>query len=235
MQFESPLSEATFLRRYKRFLADFRLDDGTLLTAHCPNPGSMKSCLAPGSRAWLTKSNNPQRKLAYTWQLAEVSKSLIFVNPSLANDVVVDAIRAGRIRELGRYERLQREVRLHTGSRIDIVLHGQQTTYVEVKNVTLELERGRCAFPDSVTARGARHLRELLRLAQEGHRCVLFYCVGRQTALSVEPADAIDPMYGRALREAVRGGVRVIAYRCRFGRQGVDLEHEVEVRLPKLQ
>lgn len=224
--------EARFLRRYKRFFADFELSDGSQLTAHCPNPGSMKSCLLSGARCWLTKSNNPKRKLAYTWQVTEIEGSRVFVNPSLANEVVVSAIRSGVITGLNEYEAIEREVRAGS-SRIDVVLKGPTgVCFLEVKNVTLELESGRCAFPDSVSARGSKHLRELLRLTTLGHRCILFYCVGRQGARSVEPADAIDPAYGQALRQAVAGGVEVMAYGCRFSDQSIELEKRLAVHLP---
>lgn len=233
MRFEAPMIEARFLQRYKRFFADFELADGSRVTAHCANPGSMKSCLTPGARSWLTKSNNPKRKLAYTWQVTEVDGRRVFVNPSLANEVVVRAINAGSVDGLGDYEVLEREVRVGN-SRFDIVLRGPlgQVCFIEVKNVTLELHTGRCAFPDSVTVRGTKHLRELLRLAQEGHRCILFYCVARQGALSVEPADAIDPTYGQVLRQAMAGGVEVMAYGCCFSSQSVELDRPLVVRVP---
>lgn len=206
LRFPSPIIEARFIRRYKRFFADFELSDGTVVVAHCANPGSMKTCLVPGAVCWLTTSDNPKRKLRYTWQVAEVDGERVFVNPGLANDVVVAGIREGVVTELSDYSLVERECRTSEGTRIDLVLRGPvPTCFVEIKNVTLAVGPGASAFPDSVTVRGTRHLRELMRLKNDGHRALLFFCVSRERALSVEPADQIDPVW----RDATHGcGVR---------------------------
>lgn len=221
------------LRRYKRFLADVELLSGAQLTVHCANPGSMKSCLQEGGRVWLTRSDSPTRKLTHTWQVAELDGELVFVNPALANAIVGEGIRAGHIRELAGYDLLRSEVPVSAKSRIDFVLHGAHRCYVEVKNVTLNLGNGRSAFPDAVTTRGTRHLQELEALARAGHRAVLFFCVSRSWAASVEPAREIDPVYGRALDQAVAAGVEVVAYRCAIAvqepDQGVRLAESVRV------
>jgi sugar fermentation stimulation protein A len=232
MQFPSPITDATFVRRYKRFFADFELADGSLVTAHCANPGSMKTCLVAGAPAWLSRSENPRRKLPYTWEVVECEGVRVFVNPSRANDVVMSGIRSGIVTELCDYSVVEREVAVSQRSRIDFVLRGPaRTCYVEVKNVTMGLEPGRAGFPDSVTARGTKHLRELATLALQSKRAVLFFCVSREDAREVSPADAIDPVYGRALRQAVAAGVQVLAYRCGITRAGVVLQERIPVVL----
>lgn len=233
LRFPSPIIEAKFLRRYKRFFADFELSDGAVVTAHCANPGSMRTCLVEGAVCWLTASDDPKRKLRFTWQVAEIDGERVFVNPALANDVVVAGIRRGAVPELSDYSLVEREVRVGQGSRIDLVLSGPATKcYVEVKNATMAAGARAAAFPDSVTLRGTKHLRDLMRLKAEGHRALLFFCVSRDQALSVEPADQIDPVYGTTLRQAVAAGVEVLAYCCGITEQGVSLARRVSLRLP---
>jgi sugar fermentation stimulation protein A len=235
LRFPSPIIEARFVRRYKRFFADFELADGSIVTAHCANPGSMKTLLVTGAVSWLTTNDNPKRKLRYTWQVVEVDGERVFVNPALANDVVVAAIREGTVPELSDYSLVEREVRISEESRIDLVLSGPAATcYVEVKNATMAARASVASFPDSVTVRGAKHLRELLRLAGEGKRALLFFCVSRERALTVEPADEIDPKYGSLLRQAVGAGVEVLAYGCAITPEGVRLARRVSLRLPQL-
>lgn len=235
MKFPSPITEATFVRRYKRFFADFQLPDGSVVTAHCANPGSMNTCLVPGAKSWLSRSVNPRRKLAYTWEVVECGGTRVFVNPVRANDVVLAGIRSGVVAELCDYSVVRREVAISERTRIDFVLSGPaRTCYVEVKNVTMALEPGQAAFPDSVTVRGTRHLRELQALVEQGQRAILFFCVAREDAREVRPADGVDPVYGRALREAVARGVEVLAYRCGITATGVELVQQLPVVLPSL-
>lgn len=202
----------TLLKRHKRFLAEVRLDSGEEVTAHCANPGSMKSLLEPAPRVWLSRAR-PERKLAYTWEVAEVPEGRVYVNPVGANRVVLEALTAGVIPELAGYDVIQPEVKYGTGSRVDFLLSGREgRAFVEVKNVTLGLGGGRSAFPDSITERGAKHLRELMAVKQSGDRAVLLFCVSRTDATSVEAAKDIDPKYAAILREAEAAGVEVLAY-----------------------
>lgn len=232
MRFASPIVEAKFLRRYQRFFADFELQDGTVVTAHCANPGSMKTCLVTGAMSWLTTTDNPKRKLRYTWQVVEIEGERVFVNPAMANDVVVAAIREGGLMEFSDYSLVEREVRVSENTRIDLVLKGPAPTcFVEVKCATMAAGIGVAAFPDSVTIRGTRHLRELMQLKASGLRAMLFFCVSRERATIVEPADDIDPVYGAALREAVAAGVEVLAYACEISGEGVRLARRVSLRL----
>ena len=234
MIFEEPLVPCTLLARRKRFLADVRLADGTELTAHCPNSGSMRGCLEPGARAWISDSKNPARKLRYTLELLEAYGALLCVNTQRPNALAEEAIRAGLIPELAGYPTLQREVRYGAeSSRIDLLLSGPQgRCFVEVKNVTMGTPDGLCRFPDAVTTRGAKHLRELSAQVAAGDRGVLLFCVSRDDATVVEPADDIDPAYGQALRAAVAAGVEVLAWRLAIQPEAVRLEGPVAFRLP---
>lgn len=232
MRFPTPLLPGVLVERYKRFLADVRLEDGGLVTAHCANPGSMKTCLEVGGRVWLSRSPNPRRRLPYTWEIAEVGGAHVFVNPLSANRVVEEGLKTGVVAELGEFSVLRREVATGSKNRIDFVLEAAPgLCFVEVKNVTLTLGGGRAAFPDSVTERGTRHLGELMRLRRQGHRAVLLFCVSRSDATSVQAARAIDPNYARALDRAAQSGVELLAYKCSITRRGVWLRRKLPVLL----
>lgn len=235
MEFPAPLIEGRLIKRYKRFLADVTLDDGRVVTAHCPNTGSMLGCKAPDSRVWLTHSEDPKRKLKYTWELVEVApETLALINTSRPNHQVRAAIEAGRIDALAGYSKLRSEVRYGSEkSRIDLHLSGhadQPDAWVEVKNVTLG-EGGRGYFPDAVTTRGQKHLRELMAQAAAGDRAVLFFCVNHTGVESVAPADHIDPEYGRLLREAAQNGVEILAWRANLSPTSLALETPLPVVL----
>ena len=231
MRFPSELRRGVLLGRTKRFFAEIRLDGGEVVLAHCANPGSMKTCLDLGAQVWVSRSSNPKRKLRYTWELIEIQGCKVFVNPARANDIVVEAVKQNQIPELSGYSVLRREVPYGDASRIDFLLSGPGRCWVEVKNVTLDLGDGRSAFPDSVTKRGTRHLGELSKCVTQGDRAVLFYCVSREDARCVEPADDIDPAYGQALRNAARAGVVVLAYRVAIAADGIQLSQALPVIL----
>ena len=232
VRFKEALLPGVLVARYKRFFADVRLADGSLVTTHCANPGSMKSCLELGGRVWISRAENPKRKLKYTWELAEVAGERVFVNPLRANDVCREAIKRGRVQELQGYSILRREVPYGQRSRIDFLLSGGASDcYVEVKNMTLSLGGGRAAFPDSITERGKRHLEEMLSVVHQGKRAVLLFCVARTGVRSAEPADEIDVAYADTLRRVVREGVEVIAYRCAIDEQQVILDVPLPVLL----
>ena len=237
MQFSQPLRQGTLVKRYKRFFADVALADGSVVTAHCPNPGSMLSVSAPGSRVWLSETANPARALKYTWELVAVGDTLVGINTGLPNRLAVEAVQAGAISALAGYGRLQREVRYGTGSRIDLLLaDGQRPTcFVEIKNVTLR--RGTNAsqpveFPDSVTERGLKHLHELIAVVKAGQRAVMLFVVQRSDAPSFRVAADIDPRYAQALQQAVVAGVEVLCYSCDVSLTGVRVTAPVAVELP---
>lgn len=208
------LYRGVLIKRYKRFLADVQLEDGRTVTAHCPNSGSMKGCALPGSPVWLSLSDNKKRKLAYTWELVEADGCLAGINTALPNLLVREAIENGTISQLTDYETIRPEVPYGEHSRIDLLLDGPAgRCFVEVKNVTMA-EGDRALFPDAVTLRGQKHLRELMRVVSQGGRGVIFFTVLRGDARSMSPADLIDPEYGRLLRESCRHGVEALAYQA---------------------
>lgn len=241
------LTEGRLLRRYQRFLADVELADGSVVTAHCPNTGSMQGCKDPGSRVWLSPSDNPQRKLAWTWELVEVSNeaaaghALVGLHTGRSNGLVRELIEAGGVPELAAYSRLRAEVPyggegLKGGkrSRIDLLLEGEgrPPCYVEVKNVTAAVAGGVGFFPDAVTERGTKHLQEMMAEVAKGNRAVLFFCVQRDDVGEVRPADHIDPVYGATLRQAMAAGVEVLAYGATLAPEAIVLTRPLPVVCP---
>lgn len=233
MQFEAPLLEGRLIRRYKRFLADVELADGTVVTAHTPNTGSMLGCCSPGSRVWLRDSGSSTRKYPLSWELVETEHGvLVGINTGLSNALVREAIEEGVIAELAGYADIRAEVRYgDEKSRIDLLLGGHPQApdcYVEVKNVTLA-EDGAAYFPDAVSVRASKHLRELMCMVRQGYRACLCFCVQRADVDHMRPADHIDAAYGAALREALAAGVEVLAYQARVQPTGVALGQSIPV------
>lgn len=234
MRYPRPLVEGRLIRRYKRFLADVQLPGG-VVTAACPNTGSLMGCCEPGSRVWLSESDNAARKYRHTWELVEVGRTMVGINTGLPNRLAAEAIAAGVIAELAGYASVRREVAFgEEGSRVDLVLEGdgREPCYVEVKNVTAAARRGVALFPDCVSDRGSKHLRELARLKARGLRPVQLYCVQRGDVREVRPADAIDPVYGQTLRVAMEAGVEVIAYRAKVTPDEIRLAERIAVVAP---
>jgi sugar fermentation stimulation protein A len=229
MQFAAELIPATLVKRYKRFLADVVLPSGETVTVHCANPGSMIGLNVPGARVWLSKSTNPNRKLAHSWELIEVDfgggSELVGINTGHPNALAAEAIAAGRIAELAGYATARREVRYGKVSRIDFLLEGpgRPPCYVEIKNVHLMRRPGLAEFPDAVTKRGARHLAELADMVAAGSRAVMLYLVQIGSAERFALARDVDPGYGRAFDAARAAGVEAIAYRCRISCGGIEV------------
>lgn len=232
MDFTQTLISGRLVRRYKRFLADVILDgDGSEITAHCANPGSMLGLNAPGSRVYLSRSDNPARKLPLSWEIIEADGVLVGISTAHPNRLVEEAILAGSVPGLSGYRELRREVKYGVNSRIDILLEApdQPRCYVEVKNVHLMRQPGLAEFPDSVTARGAKHLRELSDMVREGHRAVMVYLVQRPDCDRLAMASDIDPAYAEALVEARAAGVEVIAIGCSVTPEAIRVNRVVEV------
>jgi len=227
------LLTGTLIKRYKRFLADVRLDSGEIVTAHCANPGSMMGLKNPGAHVWLSISDNPKRKLKYSWELLEVDLGhgphLVGINTGYPNSIVADAIAENRISELDGYECLRREVKYGQNSRIDILLQdaNRPDCYVEIKNVHLMRQHGRAEFPDSVTARGTKHLNELTAYVEKGCRCVMFYLIQRTDAKTFSLARDIDCDYARAFDKAIKTGVEAYAYSCTITAKAIDIDRPV--------
>lgn len=234
MQFAGPLKTGRLVKRYKRFLADIVLDeDGSEITAHCANPGSMLGLKEPGSRVWVSVSDNPKRKLKYSFEIIEADGALVGINTAYPNKLVEDALQAGWIPELSGFETLRREVKYGKNSRIDILLEGggHETTYVEVKNVHLMREQGLAEFPDSVTARGAKHLDELSDMVREGHRAVMVFLVQRPDCDRLNLAADIDPNYAKAFDAARQAGVETYAIGCDVTPEEIIVNRAVQIEI----
>ena len=234
MRFPLPLRRATLLRRYKRFLSDHRFEDGSTVTAHVANPGAMTGLVDEGLETWLSPAANPKRKLPFSWEMVRIGQGLVGVNTGWPNRLAADAIEAGAIPPLAGYDTIRREVAYGTRSRVDLLLEAQDRPpcYVEVKNV--HLKRGPAAeFPDSVTARGTKHLRELAAVAQGGARAVMLYIVQREDCDSFTLAADIDPAYAAAFAEARTSGVEALAYACRLRTEGVAVDRPLRFAEPE--
>lgn len=223
MKFENPLTEGRLIKRYKRFLADVELADGTVVVAHCANSGSMQGCKDEGSRVLLSPNTNPKAKLDWRWEMVEVNGALVGINTSHPNKLVEQAILDGTIKELQGYANLRREVKYGGNSRIDILLEDPGLCYVEVKNVTLQVG-SEARFPDAVTARGTKHLRELSDMVADGHRAVMVYLVQRPDCDFFRPAADIDPTYADALKAAHAAGVEVLCYQCELSPSAIEVQ-----------
>ncbi|HCX73082.1 MAG TPA: DNA/RNA nuclease SfsA [Candidatus Cloacimonas sp.] len=231
MEFSQTLVKGYFIKRYKRFLTDIKLENGKVVTAHCPNSGSMRSCLGTYWPTRLSTSDNPQRKLKYTLEMLYNGKTWIGVNTYLANQIVAEAISKAEIKELIGYTNLTREVKYGQNSRIDILLENEEEKcYVEVKNVTL-VEAGNYLFPDAPTQRGQKHLHELMQMKKQGHRAVMFYLIQRQDGKIFAPASHIDPEYSKLLKQAYKQGVEILPYRTKVSPEKITLANRIEFKL----
>jgi sugar fermentation stimulation protein A len=235
MRFPDPLTPGRLIQRYKRFLADVRLDDGEVVTAHTANPGRMLGLTEPGRRVYLSRSPNPKRKLPYSWEVLRVGRHLVGVNPLRANDLVREALAKAWIPELAGYAKTQPEARYGSRkSRVDFLLsehpEDSRECFVEVKNVSYLQGEG-VLFPDAVTERGRKHLLELRDVAAEGARAVLLFVVQRPEPLWVGPAAEIDPAYTETLREVAEEGVELLAYRAKVGTRNLRLSEPLPIRL----
>lgn len=234
MRFQTPLIRATLIRRYKRFLADIRLPDGSEAVAHCPNPGAMLGLAAPGLQIWVEPNDDPRKKLKYGWRLAELPGGhWAGIDTSVPNRVVAEALAARTIPELAAYDTIRPEQRYGENSRIDFLAQGdgQPDAYVEVKNVHLRREDDWAEFPDSVTKRGAKHLGELGKMVTEGHRAIMLYLVQRTDCRRLKLASDLDPGYAAAADAALASGVEFLAYDTAIGPEAVDLRNPIPVYL----
>ena len=231
MIFPTPLLHGHLIKRYKRFLADIELDTGELLTAHCPNTGTMTSCSTPGSPVALSISDNAKRKYPHTLEMVYENSTWIGVNTARTNGLVAEAILSGAITEFKNVQEIKREVKTSDHSRLDLklIIEGEEV-YIEVKNCSLAQEN--CAmFPDAVTARGTKHLNELMRLASLGKKTCIFFLVQRMDAETFSPASHIDMMYSETLNEAYNRGVLVLAYQAEVSPHGIKVVRKLPLKL----
>ena len=238
MHFDTPLIKGKLVRRYKRFLADVILQDGTEITAHCANTGAMTGCAPAGAEVWLSVSDNPKRKYPHSWQLVEVKPAVLAcINTGLTNKVAHEALLQQQITELTGFDQCRSEVAYgNEKSRIDFLLnYDEQLVFVEVKHVTLSEQTGIGSFPDAVTSRGQKHLRELIQQVRSGYRAVLLFIIMRTDVTLVTPADWIDAEYGKLLREAVREGVEVIAYGTQIDQTGIKIDRAIPISMQEFK
>lgn len=215
MKFTTPLQSAILIKRYKRFLADVKMEDGTQLTVHCPNSGSMRGCSTPGSQVFLSHSENARRKYSHTLEIIKEGTTWVGVNTMRTNHLVTEAILEGKIAELTNMDTIKAEVKTSSSTRLDLLLtKGACAIYVEIKNCSL-VEDGCAMFPDAVTARGAKHLHELVDLVAQGNEGVIFFCVQRLDADHFRPAAHIDPFYAEVLKRAYQQGVIILVYQAK--------------------
>lgn len=235
MKFQAPLLRGTLIQRYKRFLADIRLDSGEAITATCPNTGSMMGLTAPGTPVWVSTSDSLTRKYKHTWEMLEVDlgkgPGMVGINTNHPNVLVSEAILAKRVAALKGYTNLRREVKYGVNSRIDILLEadGKPPAYVEIKNVHMMRKAGLAEFPDSVTARGVKHLLELSQMVRDGHRAVMVYLIQRNDATKLKFARDVDPGYGEAFDAAREIGVEAIALRCAVTPEEIRVDKPVPI------
>lgn len=223
MIFNTDLIQARLIKRYKRFLADVELADGSVLTVYCPNTGSMRSCSDPGSKVYISTSKSSTRKYPHTLEMVYSGRSWVGVNTGLTNQIVVEAIKEGRVKEFSEIELISTEVKVSSKSRLDIMVEAAgQKIYIEVKNCSLVEDRA-AMFPDAVTARGTKHLHELAELVNDGHGGVIFYLVQRTDADLFKPAAHIDSLYAATLKEVHDKGVQILVYQAEVSPEGIEV------------
>jgi sugar fermentation stimulation protein A len=223
MKFNPPLQPATLLKRYKRFLADVRMEDGRETTVHCPNSGSMHGCSTPGSQIFLSRSENPKRKYPYTLEMIRHGTTWIGVNTMRTNSLVAEAIIGGRITEFQNMDSVQSEIKTSMSTRLDLLLtKDARTIYMEIKSCSLA-EDGWAMFPDAVTTRGTKHLHELADLVARGNEGVIFFCVQRLDADQFRPAAQTDPIYAETLSKVHRQGVQILVYQAEVTPQEIHI------------
>jgi sugar fermentation stimulation protein A len=236
MNFEKETFTGKVIKRYKRFFADIELDSGEIITAHTPNTGSMKTCLEPGWKAMVTFDDNPKRKLKYTLELTHNGKTWIGVNTHLPNKLAIEAINNHKIKELEGYDAIKPEYKVGD-SRLDLLLYNgdlkdpEEKCFVEIKNVTLLGENKKALFPDSVTIRGQKHLKELISLKKAGHRACMLFIVQRRDVNSFSPAKEIDPTYSELLKKAEDSGVEILVYQCSLDEKKIEIQKAIPYQI----
>jgi sugar fermentation stimulation protein A len=230
MKFETTLVPGKLIRRYKRFLADVELEDGSIVVAHCTNSGSMISCIEEGARVYLSPASDPKRKTRFTWEMIEINGSWVGINTNIPNRLVYEAVRDGKIKQLQGYTKVKREVKFED-SRFDVYAENdKEQCFIEVKNVTMKVGDA-ALFPDAVTTRGRKHLETLIRVKKQGLRAVMVYVIQRMDVRYFAPARHIDPAYAESLEKAMAAGVEVIALQAKVQPEGIKLVGELEQRI----
>ena len=230
MNFENKLIPGVLIKRYKRFFVDVKINN-EIITAHCPNTGSMMGLLNKGNKVWLSKSNNPNRKLKYTLQIIDNKKTKIGVNTHLTNKIVFHALKNNLIKEFNNLDLIQPEAKYGKNTRFDfLITNKNQKSFIEVKNVTLSREEGIAEFPDAITSRGLKHLKELINAATKGYKIYILYLIQRNDCFKFKIAKDIDPEYSKMLIKAVKNKLNVLCYDCKFSSKGIKLNRKIEFK-----
>ena len=231
MIFENKLIAGQFIKRYKRFFVDVKVKD-KIVTAHCPNTGSMYGLLKKGNKVWLSRSDNPKRKLKYTLQIIEDYKSKVGVNTHLANKIVLHALENNLIKEFDKKIQIKPETKFGLNTRFDfLIMNNNSKIFVEVKNVTLSRIKGLAEFPDAVTTRGLKHINELIKANKKGYKIFILYLVQRDDCSTFKIAGDIDPEYSKSLSKAVKKKLKVLCYDCKFTSKGIKLNQKVKFKI----
>tara|TARA_B100000427_G_scaffold104545_1_gene86591 strand:- start:1067 stop:1762 length:696 start_codon:yes stop_codon:yes gene_type:complete len=230
MNFENKLISGIFIKRYKRFFVDVQIEN-KLVTAHCPNTGSMLGLLNEGNKVWLTKSDNPNRKLKYTLQIIEDNKSKVGVNTHLTNKIVLNALENNLIKEFSKDIKIKPEVRFGESTRFDFLISKKNyKAFIEVKNVTLKRKPKIAEFPDAITSRGAKHIHELIKASKKGYKIYIAFIIQREDCDQLSIASDIDPEYSQILSKAIRNKLKVLCYDCKFSSKGIKLNKKIKLK-----
>ena len=231
MNFNKTLISGEFIKRYKRFFVDIKIGN-SIITAHCPNTGSMMGLLKKGNKVWLSESNNPKRKLKYSLQIIEDQKSKIGINTHLTNKIVFDALNKGSIKDFKNLDSIKKEVKFGQNTRFDFLLTKKnKKTFVEVKNVTLSRKNRIAEFPDAITIRGLKHIKELLNAKKKGFEAYLLFVIQRNDCNKFELAKDIDPEYCELLIKAVKKNLKILCYDCKLSSKGIELNRNIEFKI----
>ena len=230
MNFENKLISGIFIKRYKRFFVDVQIEN-KLVTAHCPNTGSMLGLLNEGNKVWLTKSDNPNRKLKYTLQIIEDDKSKVGVNTHLTNKIVLNALENNLIKEFNKDIKIKPEVRFGESTRFDFLISKKNyKAFIEVKNVTLKRKSKIAEFPDAITSRGAKHIHELIKASKKGYKIYIAFIIQREDCDQLSIASDIDPEYSQILSKAIRNKLKLLCYDCKFSSKGIKLNKKIKLK-----
>ena len=231
MNFENKLISGVFIKRYKRFFVDVQIEN-KVITAHCPNTGSMKGLLKEGNKVWLSKSNNPDRKLKYTLQIIEDDSSKVGVNTHLTNKIVLDALKNNLIKEFDKDITIKPEVKFGDNTRFDfLITKKDHKAFIEVKNVTLMRKPKIAEFPDAVTSRGAKHIEELIKASKKGYEIYIAFIIQREDCNQFTIASDIDPEYSKLLSKAVKKKLNILCYDCKFSSKGIKLNKKIKFKI----
>ena len=231
MDFENKLISGLFIKRYKRFFVDIKINN-QVITAHCPNTGSMYGLLKEGNKVWVSKSNNPNRKLKYTLEIIEDNKNKVGINTHLTNKIVLHALKNNLIKEFKNSLEIKPETKFGKNTRFDFLVKNKGCrTFIEVKNVTLSREKNKAEFPDAITSRGLKHINELMNACKKGYKIFILYLVQREDCNSFSIAKDIDAEYAKALAKAVKNNLNVLCYDCKFSSKGIKLNKNIKIKI----